>query len=91
MLEYVPRAQFVDALRGLRMRLGAGGRLVLFTTRRNPLTRVMIGRWWRSNLYTARELAEACDRAGFSSVSSPGFPPSARHLSLWGHVVEAER
>ena len=39
MLEYVPRARFVDALKGLRARLAPDGRLVLFITRRNPLTR----------------------------------------------------
>jgi SAM-dependent methyltransferase len=90
MLEYVPRERFVDALRGLRGRLKNGGHFVLFMTRRNPLTRVMIGRWWQSNTYTELELADAFRQAGFARFSFPGFPLSARHLSLWGHVVEAE-
>jgi ubiquinone/menaquinone biosynthesis C-methylase UbiE len=91
MLEYVPREQFTDALRGLRARLGAGGRLVLFVTRRNPLTRALIGAWWQSNLYTAEELTASFSRAGFSRFELRAFPPSAWHLSLWGHIVEAER
>jgi cyclopropane fatty-acyl-phospholipid synthase-like methyltransferase len=91
MLEYVPREQLIDALRGLRARLKLDGRFVLFITRRNPLTRLMIGAWWQSNLYTARELAHAFQRAGFSRFAFPGFPLAARHLSVWGHVVEAER
>ena len=91
MLEYVPRERFVDALRGLRERLRDGGRFVLFITRRNALTRIMIGRWWQSNLYTAPELADAFRRAGFSHVIFPGFPLSACYLSVWGHVVEAKR
>ena len=91
MLEYVPRERLVDALSGLRARLDAHGRFLLFMTRRNPLTRLLIGRWWRSNLYTRSELADACARAGFSRVAFRGFPLAARHLSLWGHVVEAER
>jgi cyclopropane fatty-acyl-phospholipid synthase-like methyltransferase len=91
MLEYVPRERFVDALRGLRDRLKDDGRFVLFMTRRNPLTRIMIGRWWQSNTYTARELADGFQQAGFARVAFPGFPLSARYLSVWGHVVEAER
>jgi SAM-dependent methyltransferase len=91
MLEYVPRERFVDALRGLRDRLRDGGHFVLFITRRNPLTRIMIGRWWQSNLYTAPELADAFQRAGFSRFALPGFPLSGCYLSVWGHVVEAER
>jgi len=91
MLEYVPRERFAGALRELGDRLKEGGRFVLFITRRNPFTRLLIGRWWQSNLYAAPELLEAFHVAGFSRVTLPGFPLAARHLSLWGHVVEAER
>ena len=91
MLEYVPRERFADALHGLRERLKDGGRFVLFVTRRNPLTRVLIGRWWRSNLYTGAELTPAFRAAGFSRIGFPGFPFAARYLSAWGHIVEAER
>lgn len=91
MLEYVPRERFADALHGLRERLKDGGQFVLFITRRNPLTRVLIGRWWQSNLYTAPELTQAFRAAGFSRIGFPGFPFAARYLSAWGHVVEAER
>jgi cyclopropane fatty-acyl-phospholipid synthase-like methyltransferase len=91
MLEYVPREHLSSALHALRDRLKDGGRFVLFITRRNPFTRLLIGRWWQSNLYTAPELMEVFRTAGFSEVRFPGFPPAARYLSLWGHVVEAER
>jgi cyclopropane fatty-acyl-phospholipid synthase-like methyltransferase len=89
MLEYVPRDRFVDALAGLRARLAEGGTFVLFMTRRNPLTRLMIGRWWASNLYTAGELRDALHHAGFSAVTPRRFPFAAAHLAVWGHVVEA--
>ncbi len=91
MLSRLRRERFVDALAGLRERLRDGGRLVLFITRRNPLMRLMIGRWWQANLYTAAELREAFQRAGFARTRFPGFPPVARYLAAWGHVVEAAR
>jgi hypothetical protein len=90
MLEYVPRDRFVDALHGLRARLHTDGRLVLFITRRNPLTRLLVGRWWRSNLYTAPELRSAFQAAGFSTVSFRSFPWIARRMAIWGHIVEAK-
>jgi len=89
MLEYVPRDRFVEALRGLRGRLHERGHFVLFITRSNWLTRPMIGRWWQSNLYGARELRAAFEAAGFSSFAFRRFPPAAWHLIPWGHVVEA--
>jgi SAM-dependent methyltransferase len=91
MLEYVPRERLTDALTALRGRLRRGGTLVLFVTRRNPFTLLLIGRWWRSNLYARRELATAVLRAGFRQVRFPGFPLFARYLAVWGRVVEADR
>ncbi len=91
MLEYVPRDRFVEALRGLRARMHERGHFVLFMTRRNVFTRLLIGAWWAANLYTAPELSEAFRQAGFSSLAFRRFPPSARYLSVWGHIVEAQR
>ncbi len=91
MLEYVPCNRFIDALSSLRGRLASDGSLVLFMTRRNPFTRLVVGRWWRSNLYSAEELADAFRGAGFSKFGLRKFPPPARHLAVWGHIVEARR
>jgi cyclopropane fatty-acyl-phospholipid synthase-like methyltransferase len=91
MLEYVPRERLTDALRGLRARLGERGTFVLFITRRNPFTRLLIGLWWAANLYTKDELRDAFQAAGFSEISFRRFPAAAKHLSLWGHIVEARR
>jgi SAM-dependent methyltransferase len=91
MMEYLPRDRLVDALAGLRGLLAPDGRLVLFITRRNALMRPLIGRWWEANLYDARELAHAFDRAGFPRVAFGKFPLAFRHLALWGHIVVAQR
>lgn len=42
MLEYVPRERLSDALAALRTRLADSGRLVVFITKRNWLTRPLI-------------------------------------------------
>jgi SAM-dependent methyltransferase len=89
MLEYLPPAQLATALRGLRLLLRPGGSLLLFITRRNWLTRPLIGRWWRSNLYDAGELERAFREAGFASIVFRRFPAPFRHFGLWGHIVEA--
>jgi cyclopropane fatty-acyl-phospholipid synthase-like methyltransferase len=89
MLEYLPRARLGAGLSSLRSRLAEGGTFVLFITRRNWLTRPLIGRWWQSNLYKARELRQAFRGAGFASVTFRQFPARFRHLALWGYVVEA--
>jgi SAM-dependent methyltransferase len=89
MLEYVPKGRVVAALAGLRARLAPGGRFVLFITRRNWLMRPLIGWWWRSTLYTRAELAELFRQAEFKEFAFGQFPSTARHLSLWGHIVEA--
>jgi cyclopropane fatty-acyl-phospholipid synthase-like methyltransferase len=91
MFEYLPRARLSAGLAELRSLLKEGGRFVLFVTRRNWLTRPLIGRWWQSNLYGKEELRKAFEDAGFSSIRFGRFPARARHLSLWGHVVESQK
>ena len=91
MLEYVPRACLSDALAALRTRLAADGHAVVFITRRNWLTRPLIGRWWQSNLYSKGELLDAFHRAGFSQVHFSRFPLVVRYLAAWGYVIEARK
>jgi len=88
MLEYLPRSRLSAGLAGLRSLLKEGGSFVLFITRRNWLTRPLIGRWWESNLYKEGELAQAFRAAGFASITFRQFPPLFRYLALWGYVVE---
>ncbi len=91
MLEYLPRAQLRAGLSGLRSLLKEGGTCVLFITRRNWLTRPLIGRWWQSNLYAAAELQQVLRDAGFASIVFRQFPVSFGYLNLWGYVIEARR
>ena len=88
-IEHVPREHFADALRGLRAQLREGGHLVLFVTRRNPFTRVLIGRWWQSNVYTLEELRESFSQAGFSAIAFRRFPFLFSYLNTWDYIVEA--
>jgi SAM-dependent methyltransferase len=88
MLEYVPRERLSDALAALRSRLADNGRLVVFITKRNWLTRLMIGRWWKSHVYSKDELLDEFERAGFSHAAFTPFPLSVRYLAVWGSVIE---
>ena len=89
MLEYVPRERLAEALAALRGRLANQGRLILFITKSNWLTRPLVGWWWCSNLYNRQELANAFRDAGFTRSEFRAFPPAASHLATWGHIVEA--
>lgn len=89
MLEYVPRARFPEALSALRERLRPGGRLLLFISRDNLLTRPLIGRWWSANLYRRSELCVAFETARYGELSFDHFPGLYRYLDLWGWVLSA--
>lgn len=89
MMEYIPTEHLVEALSGLRSLLGDAGILVLFITRKNWLTKLLIGKWWRANRYRKLDLEEYLRRAGFSSIAFSRFPFPYKHLSAWGYIVEA--
>jgi len=44
----------------LRARLGDGGRFVLIMTWRNPFTRALIGRWWRTKPGSCDDRSDSC-------------------------------
>jgi SAM-dependent methyltransferase len=88
MLEYVPRADLVTALTSLRTRLARDGWLLLFITRKNWITKLLIERWWKANRYTREELREAFISAGFREATFRRFPYSYFWQNLWGYIVE---
>lgn len=89
MLEYVPRADLVSALRNLRARLRPGGTFLVAITRRNLLMKILIEWGWGSTAYSRDEIAAAVASAGFDEIRflRPPFPHIA--IALWGHVIEA--
>jgi SAM-dependent methyltransferase len=88
MLEYVPSADLVTALTSLRTRLGQHGWLLLFITRKNWITKLLIERWWKANRYTRDELREAFFLAGFRAVTFKKFPYAYFWQNLWAYIVE---
>jgi SAM-dependent methyltransferase len=89
MMEYLPKTSLVEALSQLRLRLRGSGSLILFVTRDNWFTRPLIGRWWKASCYQKTELEKHVRQAGFSRVNFSSFPVLYKHLSLWGHIIEA--
>lgn len=87
-LEYVVRDQLVAALAGLRARLAKGGRLLLFITRNNWITKPLIGMWWKANLYKRGDLEDVLSSAGFQNVVFKRFPCSYFWQNRWAYIVE---
>jgi SAM-dependent methyltransferase len=89
-LEYVPRADVVTALTALQTRLARDGRLLLFITRKNWVTKLLIERWWKANRYTREELREAFIAAGFRDVTFRRFPYAYFWQNLWAYILESQ-
>jgi cyclopropane fatty-acyl-phospholipid synthase-like methyltransferase len=88
MLEYLPRARLGTALHALRSLLKEAGTFVLFITRRNWLTRPLIGRWWQSNLYGKSELDRPWGRLASRRLR---FTTSRRGSDISGSGVTSSR
>ncbi len=65
MLEYVPREKMKKAVHGLKDLLKKDGTLVVFITKRNLITRLCVGWWWKANVYSKEELQNIFESAGF--------------------------
>ncbi len=90
MLEYVPRAALVTALTSLRTRLAPHGWLLLFITRKNWITKLLIERWWKANRYAGEELREAFISAGFRDITFKRFPYPYFWQNFWAYIYIVE-
>lgn len=91
MLDYVPRAGLATVPTSLRRRLGPHGRRLIFITRRNWITKLLIDRLCQANRYSRDELQRAFGAAGFNDITFKKFPPSYFRQNFWAHIVEAKR
>lgn len=66
MLEYLPKDRIRQALSGLKGLLKHDGRLLVFITRHNVITRLFIELWWKANTYNEQELQKVFLEIGFS-------------------------
>lgn len=89
MLEYVPRAAITQAVNGLRARLAPHGAFLLFITRENWITSLLIEKPWKANCYRADEVRQFLTAAHFRSIFFREFPASFFWHNYWAHVVEA--
>ena len=66
MLEYLPKNKIRQALNGLKCLLKDNGRLVVFITSNNFITKLFIEHWWKANTYNEQELQEILSDINFS-------------------------
>ena len=66
MLEYLPKDKMQQALHGLKQLLKHDGKLIVFITSRNFITKLFIEYWWKANTYDERELQKVFLDIGFS-------------------------
>ncbi|HEX5648380.1 MAG TPA: class I SAM-dependent methyltransferase [Steroidobacteraceae bacterium] len=90
MLEYVPRPALATALAALRARLAREGRLLVFITRRNWVTKPLIETLWHAHRYTRDEVRSAFESAGLGTPRFRRFPASHFWQNVWAHVPESE-
>ena len=75
MLEYLPPNQVRDALMNLKKLLGNDGLLLILMTRRNRLTRWLAASWWKTQIYSKRDIQMLLEDASFEEIKFRDFSP----------------
>jgi len=89
MLEYLPKEKVHQALVNLKHLLKDGGTLVVLITKRNLVTRLIAGKWWKTNTYKKNEIQKLLQDAGFCHSEFKKFSSSS--WSNYIIVVEAKK
>ena len=88
MLEYLPRHQVKTALSNLKVLLKQDGTLLVFLTRRNPMTRWLAETWWKTNTYAESETRMLFQSGGFDHIQFRPFSPGWSNSIM---VIEARK
>jgi 2-polyprenyl-3-methyl-5-hydroxy-6-metoxy-1,4-benzoquinol methylase len=86
MLEYIPHERVQLVLGNLRQLLNSEGSLIVFVTKRNFLTRLLAGMWWKTNTFGETQIKEILHQAGFNDIT---FRQFSRGWANFIMVVEA--
>jgi 2-polyprenyl-3-methyl-5-hydroxy-6-metoxy-1,4-benzoquinol methylase len=76
MLEYIPKDKVLRALTNLKQLVKSDGILLVFVTKRNIITRLLAGGWWKTNIYEVSEIQTFFRDAGFTEITF-------KELSRW--------
>jgi 2-polyprenyl-3-methyl-5-hydroxy-6-metoxy-1,4-benzoquinol methylase len=87
MLEYIPKDQVHHALTNLKQLLRTEGILLVFVTKRNIITQLLAGIWWKTNVYEESEIQTFFRDAGFAEIR---FKEFSRWWSNSIIVIEAK-
>lgn len=88
MLEYLPKDKMRQALNNLRQLLKKDGRLLVFITRRNVATKLLVELWWKANIYDEKEIKQIFQEIGFSELKYTSFAEKWLNSTI---IVEAKR
>ncbi len=83
MVEYLPKNKVKDALANLRQLLRNDGMLLVFITKRSFVTKLLAGRWWKTNTYTKNEIERLFREAGFEILEFKRFSQT----SWWANYI----
>ena len=73
MLEYIPKDKVHIALGNLKQLLKDDGKLLVFLTKRNLITRLLAGVWWKTNTFEEAEIQVFFHNAGFNQIAFKSF------------------
>ena len=86
MLEYIPEPKLVKALNNLRLLLKNDGVLLIFATKKNVLTKLVIEWWWKAHTFTADDMRITLQRASFTKININNFGPIHNMLFIEAKV-----
>ncbi len=91
MLEYLSEEEIEIALRNFKILLKDNGTIIIFITKDNFLTNLIIKKWWKANTYKKKEIEDILFRAGFCKIKFKQFPIFYKHIRRGTLIIELKK
>lgn len=88
MLEYLPKYKVPEAVSNLKQLLKDDGKLLVFITRRNIVTKLLVELWWKANIYDEKEINQIFQGIDFGEFRLKSFSTMWLNSTI---VIEAKK
>ena len=91
MLEYLPKQRVTTSAKLLYNLLKPNGTFLIFLSKKNWLSHLVIERLWHADTYTKQEITTLLKQAGITNISFKSFSPLYTYLSTQMFIIEIKK
>jgi cyclopropane fatty-acyl-phospholipid synthase-like methyltransferase len=91
MLEYLSKQELKQTLSNFNQTLKKQGKILIFISKKNTITNLLIKKWWKANTHKKQEIKSLLIKQSFKNINFKKFKFPYNYLNLGIIIVQATK